>query len=214
MDDRAAAVTPELIEHSTNGLQRLGQVLMAIGSWPGKISSWLILPIIVCVLAAVLGGVFRLSQLVNWGQPILLFGDQLSIIGLVELQWHLLAVMVMLGGAYALREDRHVRVDMIYAKVSPKWRAVIDIVGDLIFLLPFCALIAWLSLRFVDMSIRSGERSDYGGLTDRYLVKSIIPIGLALLFLTGLGRIVANLGLLLSRQSAPPPSGATQHNSN
>lgn len=190
----------EAADTAQNGLQRFGQVLMTVSAWPGKISSWLIMPIIVCVLAAVLGGIFRLSQLATWDTPVLLFGDQLSIIGLVELQWHLLAVMVMLGGSYALNEDRHVRVDMMYAKVSPKWRATIDAVGDLIFLLPFCALIAWLSLRFVDMSIRSGEQSDYGGLTDRYLVKSIIPIGLSLLFITGLGRVLRNIGFLLSRQ--------------
>ncbi len=191
-----------------NGLQRFGQVLMTISAWPGKISSWLILPIIVCVLAAVLGGIFRLSQLATWDEPVLLFGDQLSIIGLVELQWHLLAVMVMLGGSYALYEDRHVRVDMMYAKVSPKWRATIDAIGDLLFLLPFCALIAWLSLRFVDMAIRSGEQSDYGGLTDRYLVKSIIPIGLSLLFITGLGRVLRNIGFLLSRQPMPKTNSA------
>lgn len=187
-----AADTPK------NGLQRLGQALMDISAWPGKMSSWLIFPIIFCVMAAVVGGIFRLSQLASWGTPVLLFGDQLNIIGLVELQWHLLAVMVMLGGSYALNEDRHVRVDMIYGKVSPRWRATIDALGDLIFLLPFCALIAWLSLRFVDMSFKSGERSDYGGLTDRYLVKSIIPIGLGLLFLTGVGRVLRSIGLLIS----------------
>lgn len=208
MNDTASASVVEATGTAQNGLQRFGQVLMTISAWPGKMSSWLILPIIVCVLAAVLGGIFRLSQLATWNEPILLFGDQLSIIGLVELQWHLLAVMVMLGGSYALHEDRHVRVDMMYAKVSPKWRATIDAIGDLIFLLPFCALIAWLSLRFVDMAIRSGEQSDYGGLTDRYLVKSIIPIGLSLLFLTGLGRVLRNIGFLLSRQPTPNTSSS------
>ena len=193
-----------------NTLQQLGQVLMTIGAWPGKVSSWLILPIIVCVLAAVIGGMMRLSQLATWDQSILLFGDQLSIIGLVELQWHLLAVMVMLGGAYALHQDRHVRVDMIYAKVDPKWRATLDAVGDLIFLLPFCAIVAWLSLSFVEMAIRSGEQSDYGGLTDRYLVKAIVPIGLGLLFLTGLGRVLRNIGFLLgSRQPGNANSTAS-----
>jgi TRAP-type mannitol/chloroaromatic compound transport system permease small subunit len=178
---------------------------MVVGAWPGRISSWLILPIIVCVLAAVLGGMIRLSQLAAWDQSILLLGNQLSIIGLTELQWHLFAVMVMLGGAYTLEQDRHVRVDMMYAKVSPKWRATIDTLGDLILLLPFCAIVAWLSIRFVDMSIRSNEQSDYGGLIDRYLVKSFVPIGLGLLFLTGFGRVLRNIGFLLSKPG--PTSG-------
>lgn len=194
-----------------NALQQIGQVLMTIGAWPGKVSSWLILPIIVCVLVAVLGGMLRLSQLATWDYNILLFGDQLSIIGLTELQWHLLAVMVMLGGSYALREDRHVRVDMIYAKVSPNGRALVDIIGDLFFLLPFCAIVAWLSIGFVEMAIRSGEQSDYGGLIDRYLVKSIVPIGLGLLFLTGLGRVLRNLGFLLSNRQRSSTKNAAKN---
>lgn len=194
-----------------NGLQRLGQVLMSIGAWPGMASSWLILPVIFCVLAAVIGGIMRLSQLATWDQSVLLFGNQLSIIGLTELQWHLFAVMVMLGGSYALQQDRHVRVDMLYAKISPKWRASVDAIGDLIFLLPFCAIVAWLSLRFVDMAIVSGEQSDYGGLIDRYLVKAILPIGLGLLFLTGLGRVLRNLGFILSNQQ-PANENSTTNN--
>lgn len=206
MADSASTPAVEAAGPAQNALQRLGQMLMVVGAWPGRISSWLILPIIICVLVAVIGGILRLSQLATWDQSILLFGDQLSIIGLTELQWHLLSVMVMLGGAYALEQDRHVRVDMLYAKVSPKWRATIDTIGDLLFLLPFCAIVAWLSIRFVDMSIRSNEQSDYGGLIDRYLVKSFVPIGLGLLFLTGFGRVLRNLGFLISRHS--PTSGA------
>lgn len=201
MTDSATRPVVEAAGPARNALQRLGQVLMIVGAWPGRISSWLILPIIFCVLAAVVGGILRLSQLATWDHSILLFGDQLSIIGLTELQWHLLSVMVMLGGAYALEQDRHVRVDMMYAKVGPKWRATIDTIGDLFFLLPFCAIVAWLSIRFVDMSIQSNEQSDYGGLIDRYLVKSFVPIGLGLLFLTGFGRVLRNLGFLISRHS-------------
>lgn len=201
MTDFATRPVAEAADPARNALQRLGQVLMVVGAWPGRVSSWLILPIIFCVLAAVVGGILRLSQLATWDHSILLFGDQLSIIGLTELQWHLLSVMVMLGGAYALEQDRHVRVDMMYAKVGPKWRATIDAIGDLFFLLPFCAIVAWLSIRFVDMSIQSNEQSDYGGLIDRYLVKSFVPIGLGLLFLTGFGRVLRNLGFLISRHS-------------
>lgn len=203
MTDSATRPAAEAAGPARNALQRLGQVLMTVSAWPGLISSWLILPIMLCVLAAVIGGMMRLSQLATWEQPIWLFGNQISMIGLAEMQWHLFAVMVMLGGSYALQQDRHVRVDMMYSKVSPKWRATIDTIGDLAFLLPFCAIIAWLSLRFVDMAIRSGEQSDNaGGLIDRYLIKTIVPIGLSLLFLTGLGRVIRNIGFLLSKDDA------------
>ena len=184
-------------DSQANGLERFGQALMNLGAWPGKVCSWLILPIILSVLAAVVGGVFRLSELVTWGFDAPLFGTHLTIIGLTELQWHLFAVLVMLGGSYALQQDQHVRVDMIQDKLSPRGTAIVDTLGDLILLLPFCAIVAWLSLRFVDLSFRSGEQSDYGGLVDRYLVKAFIPIGLSLLFVTGLGRVLRNVGFLL-----------------
>ena len=202
MASEATVKAAEAADAPQNVVQKIGQVLMIIGAWPGKISSWLILPIIFCVMAAILGGVFRMGLLLSWETPLPLLGTELRIIGLAELQWHFLAIMVMLGGSYALQQDRHVRVDMLYGNVSPKKRAAIDTVGDLLFLIPFCLLITWLSFRFVGMSFRSGERSDYGGLMDRYLIKSIIPIGLSLLALTGFGRILRNIGFMLSRQPA------------
>jgi TRAP-type mannitol/chloroaromatic compound transport system permease small subunit len=177
-------------------LERIGRALMTLGAWPGRMGSWLILPIIVAVLVAIVATQMRVAVLFDWDQTLPLLGTDLSINALVELQWHLFAVIVMLGGAFTLVEDRHVRVGFIYANLGPRGRAVVDIIGDLFFLLPFCAIVGWLSLRFVDLAYRSGEQSDYGGLTHRYLVKSFIPIGLALLFASGLGRVFCNMAVL------------------
>lgn len=177
---------------------RVGHALSRLSAWPGRVCSWLVLAIIVVVLAAVIGSQLRLSTVLDWGPELPLLGSRLTITGLAELQWHLFALMVMFGGAYAFVEDRHVRVDLIFAKLSPRGRAVVDLVGDVILLLPFCAIVAWLSLDFVSLAYRSGEQSDYGGLLDRYLIKSIIPIGLSVLFVAGVGRIVTNLRLILA----------------
>lgn len=179
-----------------------GHALRVISAWPGRAASWLVLAIVVVVLAAVIGSQLRLGTLASWGTQLPLLGSGLTITGLAELQWHLFAVMVMLGGAYALTEDRHVRVDLLYSKLPRRGRALVDVLGDLIFLLPFCALVAWLSLSFIGLAYRSGEQSDYGGLIDRYLIKSIIPIGLAVLALAGLGRILTNLRLVLARHGS------------
>ena len=140
----------------------------------------------------------RLGELFGWGFSIPLFGSRLTMASLTELEWHLLGVIVMLGAAFTMVEERHVRVDLIYANLSDRKKVTIDLLGDIFLLLPFCAIIFWLSLGFVDLAYRSGEKSDYGGLTDRYLVKAIIPLGLALLFACGLGRVIRNIGFLLS----------------
>ena len=185
--------------HTTkHALEWFGQNLMRLSAWPGRISSWLILPIILSVLVGVVGGLMRLGELFGWGFSIPLLGSRLTMASLTELEWHLLGVIVMFGAAFTMVEERHVRVDLIYANLSDRKKVILDVLGDVFLLLPFCAIIFWLSLGFVEMAFRSGEKSDYGGLTDRYLVKAVIPIGLALLFACGLGRIIRNIGFLLS----------------
>ena len=178
-------------------LVRLGDALTAVGAWPGRLASWLTLAIVAAVLGAVVGSYLQLSELAAWGVRLPLLGSHLSLTGLAELQWHLFAVLVMLGGAYALQGDQHIRVDLVYARLSPRWRWTVDILGDVLFLIPFCAAMVWLSLGFVRMAYISGEQSDYGGLVDRYLIKAILPVGFALLALSGAGRAIGNIGRLL-----------------
>lgn len=187
-------------------LGRLGRA----SAWPGRMASWLILLIVAAVLTAIVASVLRVGEFVRWEADLPLLGQHLSLTGVVELQWHLFAIMVMLGGAYALREDRHVRVDFIYARLSRRGQRVVDLVGDLVLLLPFCALVAWLSVDFVELAYRSGEQSDYGGLTDRWLIKLIMPIGLVVLFLAGLIRVLETLLELIRPQADDPdePPGA------
>lgn len=186
------------------GLERAGHALMEIGAWPGRAAGWLIVPMAAMVLTAVIGSQLKVGQIASWQTDLPIFGTNLTLNGLAELQWHLLAIIVMLGIAYAMAQDRHVRVDLIYGNLSPRAQALIDLLGDLVFLMPFCIIIGWLSVDFVKFSFSTGEQSNYGGLVDRYLIKAIIPIGLALLGVTGLGRILVNLSRVIGGSSAPP----------
>ena len=75
------------------------------------------------------------------------------------------ALVFMLGAAYTLREEEHVRVDVFYRNMSPQRRAWVDIIGVLVFLLPVCLFLAWNSWDFVLQSWRIGESSrEAGGL--------------------------------------------------
>lgn len=80
------------------------------------------------------------------------------------------AMVFMLGAAYTLHDEEHVRVDVFYRNMSAQRRAWIDLVGVLIFLLPLCVFLAWNSWEFVAQSWRVGESSrEPGGLPYPFL---------------------------------------------
>lgn len=177
---------------------RLGNALLNIAALPGLYSSILILLLTFLVVGTVIGAQMGLSEIVVWTTPIPLFGKHLTMTSLGELQWHIFSLLVMISGAYALKEGRHIRVDVISTRFSPRARLIIDLAGDLFLLLPFFALLAWYSLSFTQMAFTFGEQSNTGGLMDRYLIKAVLPLGSVLLVIGGLGRILRNLGILLS----------------
>ncbi len=115
-------------------------------------------------------------------------------IGMQELEWHLYATVFLLGVSYALRHDGHVRVDIIYEGLSAKRQGWIDLVGTLVFLLPFTLLVFYYGLDFVaeswDMSEQSG---DPGGLPYRWAIKSMIPIAFMSMAISGVGLILHSI---------------------
>lgn len=109
---------------------------------------------------------------------------------LQDTQWYLFSAMFLLGAAYTLKRDEHVRVDVIYHRLSVKTRLWITLAGHVLFLVPFCCVVIWASWPLVADSWRILEGSpDPGGLP-RYVVKTMIPIGFFLLLLQGLAEIV------------------------
>jgi TRAP-type mannitol/chloroaromatic compound transport system permease small subunit len=103
------------------------------------------------------------------------------------------AVVFMLGAAYTLHDEEHVRVDVFYRNMSPRRRAWVDLVGVVIFLLPLCAFLAWNSWDFVVQSWRIGESSrEPGGLPYPFL-----PLLKSALLLMPLTVSLQGLSLLL-----------------
>jgi TRAP-type mannitol/chloroaromatic compound transport system permease small subunit len=177
--------------------------LVWLGLFVGRLTSWLVLLVMLAVLTTVTLNALGINEIARWQADVPLFGNALTINSVTELQWHLFGVLTLLGGTYALHHDTHVRVDLVYQKLSPRGRAIVDILGHLLMLIPFCLLIAWLSQHFVSMSYVSGERSNYGGLTDRYLIKAMLPIGLVFLAIGALGQVLNNLAGLFDPSRLP-----------
>lgn len=99
-----------------------------------------------------------------------------------ELEWHLLVPLILFGTSYALRHGEHVRVDIIYGGFSKRAKVVVDLISALLAIV-ISALFIWFSLHYVQQSYVIDEGSpDPGGIPHRFLIKSLIPIGFALLF--------------------------------
>ena len=124
------------------------------------------------------------------------YGLQLSSNALLELQWYLFSLVFLLGAPYALRRGDHVRVDVIYGGLPARGRHWIDLIGGLLFLIPFCAFAIWVSLDFViDSWVESEMSNDPGGLP-RWPLKPIVPLAFALLLLQGVSETIKRVALL------------------
>ena len=124
-----------------------------------------------------------------------------SSVALQELEWHIFAIIFLLGAGYTLRNDQHVRVDIFYSKLSKKNRAWIDLLGTIVLLIPFCLIAIYASKNFVLNSISFNETSpDPGGLPARYILKTVIPISFLLVLIQGISLIIRSIQIINSEK--------------
>jgi TRAP-type mannitol/chloroaromatic compound transport system permease small subunit len=130
-------------------------------------------------------------------QVVLRYGFGRGMVILEELQWHLYGLGIMIGASYALVTDSHIRVDIIQAGMSEKWKNRWELFGLLFLLLPFAIVIFHQSLDFVHESFRLNESSDAPlGLPFRWIIKGVIPVSFALLILAAISRAVRILNTM------------------
>ncbi len=107
-------------------------------------------------------------------------------------------IVFMLAAAYTLSCDEHVRVDIFYRNASPRRKALVDLVGSLLLLLPVCLFLLWSSLDYAAASWSVTEASrQTGGLPGLFLLKSVIPLTALMLSLQGVAMAVRSIALLL-----------------
>ena len=153
----------------------------------GRGLSWLVLVLVLLVAYDVMMRYFFLS----------------GSIAVQELEWHLFSVIFLLGAAYTLKHDAHVRLDLVYRSrfMSDYRRAWINLICSLLFLVPFCILIIKSAWPFVAQAYRFAEGSpDPGGLPYRWVLKAAIPLGFFLLIIQGIGASLKSLSCILGRE--------------
>jgi TRAP-type mannitol/chloroaromatic compound transport system permease small subunit len=158
----------------------------------GKLTLWIALLMIVLVATNVLLR-YSLSLGSVWAQ---------------ELEWHLLAALILLGISYALQRGDNVRVDVFYAGYPPRLKFIVDLVS-LVLLLAVCLLFIKLSVPYVMQSWVIGEKSpDPGGIAYRWAIKAFIPLGYTLVALHCTAAIARRW--LTHRQEAEPSPTVAQ----
>jgi TRAP-type mannitol/chloroaromatic compound transport system permease small subunit len=152
-----------------------------------------------------IAGVLNLLMLVNvFYDAIMRYFFKTGSIALQEMEWHLFALVFLLGIAYALKEDGHVRVDVLYDHFSPRWKATVNILGTLLLLLPLSVLIIEGSVWYVNEAFTSGEISgDPGGLTHRWLIKLAIPASFVFLIVSAVGFVLHNINIFMGIENIP-----------
>ncbi|MFT5635158.1 MAG: TRAP-type mannitol/chloroaromatic compound transport system permease small subunit [Cognaticolwellia sp.] len=138
-----------------------------------------------------------LMVLLTFSIVVLRYGFNLGWIGMQESVLYFHGLVFMLGAAYTLKHDGHVRVDIFYQKYSHKQKALLNLFGSIMLLLPVCIFIFFISVNYVMSSWQIMESSpEAGGLPLVYLHKSLILLLAVTLSLQGLAEITRNLLIL------------------
>jgi TRAP-type mannitol/chloroaromatic compound transport system permease small subunit len=154
--------------------ERLADGIDAFVDFVGRITAWSSF-----ALALVMGGNVLLRYAFNTGS-----------VWSQELEWHLMSPICLFGMSYALRHGEHVRVDVLFAGFTQRNKDLVEFISALI-LMVISVIIIWLSLSYVAQSWGNSEGSaNPGGIPGRYLLKSLIPIGFALMFIQALANAI------------------------
>jgi len=171
--------------NSPGFLVRSVSIIESVSEWAGRIAAWLVVLMIGIVVFDVLNRV--------------IFRD--GSVALQELEWHLFAVIFLVGSAYTLKHDAHVRLEMFYQNFSTRGRAWVNLFGTLFFLFPLCYVVITSAVPFIETAFQFSESSpDPGGLPFRFVIKSAIPCGFLLLFLQGVALMMQSVLTLIKGQ--------------
>ena len=152
-------------------LVRLADILDAIVTWAGRIGAWASILLIGIIIFDVVTRRFFV----------------LGSTKLQEAEWHIHAILFLLCIGMTYIKDTHVRIDLVRENLSLRTQRWIELIGCLVFLIPYCAIVLYFSLDFVDRSWSINESSDSAtGLPYRWAIKAFLPIGFLLMLLAGI----------------------------
>ena len=166
----------------SRGIDRMNEVI-------GKAVSWLIL---VAVLVSATNAIIRKTM-------------NISSNAWLELQWYLFGAAFLLAAAYTLKQNEHVRIDIVYGAMSRRVQHWIDLLGHLLFLMPFVIVMLYMLTPYVMKSVLNGEVSNNSGGLVIWPAKSLLLIGFILLGLQGISEIIKKIAVMRGVIPDPTP---------
>jgi TRAP-type mannitol/chloroaromatic compound transport system permease small subunit len=163
-----------------NALLRLSAAIDAMNDRLGTVANGMVLA--ACVISA--------------ANAMVRYAFDLSSNAWLEVQWYLFAGVVMLGASQTLRLKEHVRVDIVYMRLSERGREWLDLLGTIVFLVPSMLAVAWFSWPFFIQSWAVQEMSTNAGGLVRWPVKLLLPVGFVLVALQGVSEIIKRAAAL------------------
>lgn len=160
----------------------------------------LVIVLMLAIVAQVVLSVLDVNPVATFQSALPLLGRAITLNSLLDFQWHLLVIVGLLPAALVWRRDGHVRVDFLYQQMGARGRARVDLAGHLALTGPFLVMCIPASWSFMVRAYASAEMSASGGLTDRFLIKTVLPLGFVLIALV----LVAELPRLARRAFGPP----------
>ena len=183
------------------GLIAVSNALERFVVWVGQTSAWVLLALIAVIMFDII------TRKIYWTQQLILNSwahDYLSSTKLQEWEWHLHTVVFLLALGYAYSKNAHVRVDLVREKLPIKSQVWIELFGCALFLIPYSILVLYFAMSFVEQAWVSNEASAaMTGLSNRWIIKSFLLVGLALAFLSGVSVLLRQIVWLAAPELRP-----------
>lgn len=162
-------------------MKRIVRLIETISQWTGAFSAWLVIPLMLVVLFDVFQRHLR-NDPTHWGYDVL---------------WMLFSAQFLLGGAFTLLRNGHIRIDIVYGALSEKAKRIYDTINALVIILPPAVLFTWAGCVFALDAWGSGERlSTTNWFFPAGPSKSLIPLGFFLLSLQCIAEIIKNISAM------------------
>ncbi|HWK64760.1 MAG TPA: TRAP transporter small permease subunit [Rhizobiaceae bacterium] len=171
------------------GLLALSRAIDRLNEFIGKWVAWLIL----------------LSILISAGNAVIRKAFNVSSNAWLELQWYLFGAAFLLAAAYTLKQNEHIRIDVVYGAFPRRVQHWIDLLGHIFFLMPFVLLMIYYFIPYVTLSFRSGEMSSSAGGLIIWPAKALLLIGFAQLGIQGISEIIKKIAIMRGLIEDPNP---------